>query len=516
MPKEYLLIFPALLLLAQALHAEDPKRPNIVFIMSDDHANNAISAYGSNLIQTPHLDRLASEGMLFNNAFCTNSICGPSRAVILTGKYSHLNGFLVNETTRFDGSQTTFPKLFQQAGYETAVIGKWHLGTEPIGFDYWDVLPGQGSYYDPDFIKMGETITHEGYATEIIAEKSVEWLRNRDADKPFVLFSQHKAPHSDFSPSPKYRNHFDGHTFLEPETLFDDYEGRSEGASVSDMRIDPHLVLQYQWDEKLPIPEGLTGKDRTRWLYQWYMRRYLACVLSVDDAVGAVLDTLDELGLADNTIVVYTSDQGFFLGEHGWYDKRYMYEESLRMPLIVRYPPAIKPGSIEDRIVLNLDYAQTFLDYAGIAAPGDMQGRSLRPLLESEPVALWRRSMYYHFYEYPGWHYVKRHYGVRTDRFKLIRYYHDIEAWEMYDLETDPNEVSNLADDPAYADVRAELETELARLQAQYGDSPELAQEMVERYPHGSYPEWERYSDLAPYGDLEGWRAAQKRNSGEN
>ena len=241
--------------------------------------------------------------------------------------------------------------------------------------------------------------------------------------------------------------------------------------------------------------------------------RYLACVLSVDDAVGAVLDALDELGLADNTIVVYTSDQGFFLGEHGWYDKRYMYEESLRMPFIVRYPPSIEPGSVEDRIVLNLDFAQTFLDYAGIPAPADMQGRSLRPLLESDPVALWRRSMYYHFYEYPGWHYVKRHYGGRTDRYKLIRYYHDIEAWEMYDLETDPNEMANLADEPAYAGVRAELEAELARLQIQYGDSPELAQEMVERYPHGSRPEWGRYSDLEPHGDLDGWRAAQERNA---
>ncbi|KAF0095099.1 MAG: sulfatase [Puniceicoccaceae bacterium 5H] len=489
-----------LLVLCAALVASafgQPKRPNVIFIMSDDHAVNAISAYGSDLVETPQIDRLASQGMRFTNAFCTNSICGPARAVILTGKYSHLNGYMVNETTRFDGSQTTFPQLFQQAGYETAIIGKWHLGSEPTGFDHWDILDGQGQYFNPPFITDGQMHVEKGYVTDIIADKTVDWLRHHDPDQPFMLISQHKAPHSNFQPPPRYAHAFDDVTFAEPDNLFDDYSDRSEAARDNNMRIDPHLTLQYMSDDPLmKVPEDLTGQDRTRWMYQYYLRHYLGCVLAVDDAVGRIMDTLDELGLADNTIVVYTSDQGFFLGEHGWYDKRFMYEESLQIPLIFRYPEGIQSGQVEDRFALNLDFAQTLLDFAGIPAPDDMQGRSLKPILEGDPIALWRRSMYYHYYEYPGWHFVKRHYGVRSERFKLIHYYHDIDAWELYDLQEDPHEMHNVYDDPAYAGVRETMHQELTRLQQQYGDSPELAEEMLRRYPHGSMPAWGRYEDL--------------------
>jgi arylsulfatase A-like enzyme len=484
--------------------ASRPRRPNIIFIMTDDHANSAISAYGSKLIQTPNIDRLAHEGLRFDNAFCTNSICGPSRAVILTGKYSHVNGFMMNETNTFDGRQMTFPKLFQAAGYQTAVIGKWHLESDPTGFDYWNILIGQGQYFDAPFNCMGTTTVHPGYVTDVTSQMTIDWLRHRpNPDQPFVLLTQHKAPHANFHPPPRYEHTFDAVTFPEPPTLFDDYATRSPAARTNNMRIDPHLALQFVSNgaDRLQVPAGLEGRDRTRWLYQFYLRNYLGCVLAVDDAVGDLLATLDELGLTENTIVVYTSDQGFYLGEHGWYDKRFMYEESLRNPLIVRYPPSIAPGGVEKRMVLNLDYAQTFLDYAGITAPADMQGRSLRPLLDGKAVADWRQSIYYHYYEYPGWHYVPRHYGVRTERYKLIHFYHDIDAWELYDLQADPHELNNLYGEAAYAGVQSELQSELKRLQDQYGDSPELARETIQRYPHGSRPPWGRAENLPE------WRA---------
>ena len=471
-------------------------RPNIVFIMSDDHATAAVSAYDDTLIQTPNIDRLADEGMRFTNAFVTNSICGPSRAVILTGKYSHINGFIVNETTRFDGDQPTFPKMLQKAGYETAVIGKWHLGSEPTGFDFWKVLIGQGSYYDPDFKTASGVTKHKGYVTDIITDFAVDWIKERENPKPFMLIYQHKAPHSNFNPGPAYKTWREDETIPEPETLFDDYEGRSIAATDNDMRIDPHLILQYQGNPKLEIPDGLTGKDRTRWLYQFYIKSYLRCVKSIDDGVGRVLDALEARGQLDNTIVIYTSDQGFFLGEHGWYDKRFMYEPSLRVPLMVRYPKAIKAGGSSDKIALNLDFAETILDYAGVEIPQDMQGKSLRPILEGNTPADWRDSMYYHFYEYPGWHFVKRHYGIRNERYKLIRYYHDIEAWELYDLKNDPQEMNNLYGKPEYEDLTKTLKADLAALQKQYKDSPELAAELVEKFPHGSTPSWGRYDDL--------------------
>lgn len=508
------LLLPAIPVLVHASSvpsAQETRRPNIIFIMSDDHAASAVSAYGSKLVQTPNIDRIGREGMRFDNAFCTNSLCGPSRAVILTGKYSHRNGYMMNETNTFDGSQMTFPKLFQAAGYETAIIGKWHLESDPTGFDYWSILLGQGQYNDAPFNTMGKTEVHPGYVTDVTSQMTIDWLKHRrDPTRPFVLISQHKAPHANFNPPPRYRHVFDGVTFPEPPTLFDDYATRSVAARDNDMRLDPYMELQFVDDNegRYQVPPELTGQERTRWIYQFFLRNYLGCVKAVDDAVGDLLKTLDELGLAENTIVVYTSDQGFYLGEHGWYDKRFMYEESLRNPLLIRYPRSIAPGGVESRMVLNLDYAQTFLDYAGISAPADMQGRSMRPLLDRQPGALWRQSIYYHYYEYPGWHYVRRHYGVRKDRYKLIHFYHDIDAWELYDLQTDPHELNNLADDQAHAGVRRELEAELLRLQKQYGDSPALAQEMIRRYDHGSRPPWGRAENLPRF--LEQQAAASK------
>lgn len=475
-------------------------RPNILFIMSDDHAAQAISAYDDSRIETPHLDRLADEGMRFANAFCTNAICGPARSVTLTGKYSHVNGFIANEVTSFDGAQQTFPKLLQKAGYETALIGKWHLGSDPTGFDYWKILVGQGAYYDAPFQTAEGQVRSKGYVTDVITDMTVEWLGAREDDRPFMLMYQHKAPHSNFMPGPQYRDWREDETIPEPATLFDDYATRSPAAWDNEMRIDPMLDLQYGGDQDLVVPHGLKGRERTKWLYQFYIKNYLRCVKSIDDGVGRVLAKLEEMGELDNTVVIYTSDQGFFLGEHGYYDKRFMYEESLRIPLLVRYPKLVEPGSVADAMALNLDFAQTILDLAGVEAPADMQGRSLAPVLRGEAPEDWRDAMYYHFYEYPGFHYVKRHYGIRTDRYKLIRFYHDIEAWELYDLHSDPNELNNLAGQPGHAALFEEMKGRLAALQASYGDSPELAEEFIRRYPRGSVPSWGRYPDF-PWRD---------------
>lgn len=463
-------------------------RPNILFIMTDDHASHAISAYGSKINQTPHLDRLAQEGMLFNNCFVTNSLCGPCRAVILTGKYSHLNGFLKNGD-RFDGSQQTYPKLLQQAGYQTAVIGKWHLVSEPTGFDDWHVLNGQGPYYNPRMRTPEGQVDHEGYTTEILTDLAIDWLDNkRDKEKPFLLVYQHKAPHRNWQPGPKYLNMYDDVTIPEPDNLFDDYEGRGTAAHTQEMTVAEHLNRS---DLKLTPPNNLTpeqlkawnaayepknaafeaanltGKDLVRWKYQRYMKDYLRCVAAVDDNVGRVLDYLDQNGLTENTIVVYTSDQGFFLGDHGWFDKRFMYEESLRSPLMIRWPGHIKPGSVNSDIVLNLDFAETFLQAAGVEVPADMQGRSMVPVLEGNTPSDWRKSMYYHYYEFPAVHSVRRHYGVRTDRYKLI-YFYNINEWELYDLEKDPREMHSVYDDPAYAEIQADLKDQLTKLRAQY------------------------------------------------
>jgi len=460
-------------------------------MMTDDHAAHAMSCYGSKVNKTPNLDRIAREGMRFSNCFCTNSICAPSRAVILTGKYSHVNG-VIDNAVKFDGSQPTFPKLLQHAGYETAVIGKWHLKSDPTGFDYWNILPGQGVYYNPVLIEMGERKMYQGYVTDLITDQALNWLRARKGDKPFCLLLQHKAPHRNWQPGPTHLDLYDDVTIPEPTTLFDDYDGRGRAAKEQDMSI---ARTMNENDLKLKPPGGLTpeqkakwdaayesenkafeeakpeGKDLVRWKYQRYMKDYLRCVASVDDNVGRVLDYLDQSGLAENTVVVYTSDQGFYLGDHGWFDKRFMYEESLRMPLLVRYPKEIRAGSVNSDLVLNLDFGETFLDYAGVPASADMQGRSLRPLLRGQTPGDWRTSMYYHYYEYPAEHRVKRHYGVRTQRYKLIHFYNDIDEWELYDLQNDPDELKNVHDDPEYADIARELKAELKRLRAQYNDT---------------------------------------------
>ncbi|NLH41472.1 MAG: sulfatase [Planctomycetes bacterium] len=466
-------------------------RPNILFIMTDDHASHAMSCYGSKVNQTPNLDRIAKEGMRFTNSFCTNSICAPCRAVILTGKYSHLNGLIDNSVT-FDGSQQTFPKLLQKAGYATAMIGKWHLKSDPTGFDYWNILPGQGVYYNPATIEMGVQQKHTGYVTDILTDQALGWLKARPGDKPFCLMFHHKAPHRNWQPGPKHLDLYEDVQIPEPDTLFDDYEGRGRAAKEQDMTVATTLTKA---DLKLTPPGGLTpeqkaawdaaygprnkafeeagleGRELVRWKYQRYMKDYLRCIASVDESVGRVLDYLDQSGLAGNTIVIYTSDQGFYLGDHGWFDKRFMYEESLRMPLLVRYPQEIQPGSVNSDIVLNLDFPETFLDYAGVSAPVDMQGWSLRPLLQGKTPANWRTSMYYHYYEFPAEHSVKRHYGVRTQRYKLIHFYNDIDEWELYDLQRDPHELKSVYNDPGYADVVQELKAELKRLRAHYNDT---------------------------------------------
>jgi len=501
------------------------ERPNIVFIMSDDHASHAVGCYGSRINETPHIDRLAREGMRFENCFCTNSICSPSRAVILTGKYSHINGMIVNiyAGRPFDGSQQTYPKLLQQNGYETAMIGKWHLGSTPTGFDHWEILPGQGSYYNPDFIQMdGSRKRYEGYCTDLITDMSIDWIeKQRDRDKPFLLISQHKAPHRCWSPAPRHLGRYKHGTIPEPETLFPDHSKRSPASDESEMSVRDHFHWSHdmkfrgenlfpdhfrsqhahgeyprmtpeqkaQWDAHYE-PENqafveqmragkLTDDDVVRWKYQRYMHDYLGTIEAVDEGVGRLLDYLDESGLADNTIVVYTSDQGFFLGDQGWYDKRFMYEESLRMPLLVRWPKQVRPGRVSDAMVLNLDFASTFLDAADTAVPADIQGESFVPILRGRRPANWRKAMYYHYYEYPAVHQVKRHYGIRTERYKLIHFYYDIDAWELYDLRNDPHEWNNLYDDPKYARLVKRLKAELAELRARYGDSDELTRRFL-------------------------------------
>jgi arylsulfatase A-like enzyme len=487
-------VFATVLSLAGSLSAAE--RPNILFIFTDDHASHSISAYGSRINKTPNLDRIANEGMLFENCFCTNSICGPSRAVILTGKHSHLNGFLQNGN-KFDATQQVFPKLLQKVGYQTAIIGKWHLGhggkSDPQGFDYWEVLQGQGPYYNPPMIKNGERVKHTGYTTDIITDLALNWLKNgRDQDKPFMLMYQHKAPHRNWQPSPKHLTMYDDVTIPEPDNLFDNYEGRGSAARQQDMTIAKTMTAS---DLKLIPPRNLTpeqlkkwnaayepkneafrnanlqGKELVRWKYQRYMKDYLRCVASVDDNVGRVLDWLDETGLAKNTVVIYSSDQGFYLGDHGWFDKRFMYEESYRMPLMVRWPGRIKPGSKCEALTTNLDFAETFLDIAGVDIPSDMQGVSLTPLFDKPALKDWRDSLYYHYYEFYGnrrsAHMVRRHYGVRTDRFKLIHFY-NLGEWELYDLEKDPREMKSVYSDPEYSSVVKKLTGEVKRLQKQY------------------------------------------------
>ena len=490
--RRHFLFAAALAALSISTASAQDQRPNILFIMADDHGYQAISAYGSKVNQTPNIDRLAKEGMRFDRCFVTNSICGPSRAVILTGKYSHLNGFPDNSGSAwFNGAQQTAPKLLQAAGYNTAVIGKWHLNSDPTGFDYWHILQGQGPYYNPAMKTPDGIVRHEGYTTEIITDVTLDWLANqRDKSRPFFLMYQHKAPHRNWQPGPKYLDMYKDETIPEPATLFDDYSGRASPARANQMSIANHLTDE---DLKLVPPKGLTpqqletftqaykaenqalresslaSEQRVKWNYQRYVKDYLRCVAAVDDNVGRVLDYLDESGLAKNTVVIYTSDQGWYLGEHGWYDKRWMYEESFRTPLIVRWPGKVKPGSVNTDLVMNLDFAQTFLDIAGIEQPADMQGRSLVPVLEGKTPDDWRKSVYYHYYEFPQPHHVHPHLGIRTERYKLIHFY-SIDEWELFDLENDPHELKSIYEEPENAELVKDLKAQLESLKEHYQD----------------------------------------------
>ena len=458
-------------------------RPNILFIMSDDHASHAMSCYGSRINQTPHLDRIAEGGMRYDNCFCTNSICTPSRATILAGTYNHVNG-VTTLSTPMDNRLQTYPKLLRASGYQTAMIGKWHLGQgpthEPTGFDFWRVLPGQGLYHDPEMIDAQGRRVFKGYVTDLITDMSLEWLNNRDRDRPFCLMCHHKAPHRRWEPDEKHAHMYDGIDIPEPETFDDDYSNRASAAAAATMRIERDLSPD---DLKVPVPEGLTPAEEKSWKYQRYIKDYLRVVASIDDNVGRLLDYLDEEGLTENTMVIYTSDQGFFLGDHGWYDKRFMYEESLRMPFIARYPRQVRPGTVNEDMILNVDFAPLFLDLAGIDVPEDWQGRSFRPLLQGQTPADWRTSLYYRYWMHKAHHNVYAHYGVRTLRFKLIYYYSDAlgqlgaidetyePEWELFDLEKDPFELNNVVDEPAYADTVQALKDELHRLQREVGDA---------------------------------------------
>jgi arylsulfatase A-like enzyme len=477
-----------LVLSAPLWAAEAPKaKPNFLFIFCDDHSFQTLSAYGHGLNKTPNIDRIAAAGMRFNKCYVTNSICGPSRAVVITGKYSHMNGFYTNTGDVFDGKQQTMPKLLQAAGYATAMIGKWHLESDPTGFDYWKVLPGQGQYYNPAFIENGKRIQQTGYATDIIGDDALDWLQNkRDKSKPFYLQFWHKAPHREWEPAIRHLNLYKDITVPEPTTLFDDYSGRGRAAHEQDMTIAKTMTRK---DLKLEFPKNLNdeqlkawhaaydaeneafekanlqGDAAVRWKYQRYMKDYMRCIAAVDENVGRVLDYLEKSGLAKNTIVIYSSDQGFYNGEHGWFDKRWMYEESLRTPLLVSVPGA--SGSVNDKdIVSNVDFAPTILDLAGLPVPSDMQGRSFAPILKGQTPADWRKSFYYHYYEFPGPHMVQRHDGVTDGRYKLIHFY-DINEWEMYDLKTDPYELKSVYNDPSYAAERQRLEAELVKLKTE-------------------------------------------------
>lgn len=496
--------------------AETP--PNIVFIMSDDHAYQAISAYGHKLNNTPNIDRIANEGALFTRGFVTNSICAPSRAVMLTGKHCHING-KVDNVDPFNWDQDNFAKSLQGAGYQTALVGKIHLNGLPQGFDYSNVLPGQGQYYSPVFIENGVKKTIPGYITQVTTDIALNWLdKKRDKEKPFLLLYHQKAPHRTWMPEEKYLGLFDTVQIDPPANFYDDYNGRTAAAAqemsilkdidvVYDLKLldkEEELQTRYRkafqgrydrmtekekaaWDAYYdPIIKEFKSKDReddelALWKYNRYIRDYLSTIQSVDDGVGQVLDYLKENGLEENTIVVYTSDQGFYLGEHGWFDKRFMYEESFRTPLLVKYPKEIKPGTVVDELVQNLDFASTFLDYAGVEIPSDIQGESFRSVANGTAKD-WRDAIYYSYYEYPGEHRVMRHYGVRTDRYKLMHYYHDIDEWEMYDLDKDLAEMNNIYGDVAYQDVQEELHKRLEELRIQYGDSDELNQQNLDRY----------------------------------
>ena len=525
----YSLVFLLILSVGCNEKYSEHNRPNILFIMSDDHAYQAISAYSNRLIKTPNIDRIANVGILFTNACVTNSICAPSRATILTGKHSHINSKIDN-ITPFDTSQVTFPQLFQSAGYQTAMFGKLHFGNNPKGVDKFMILPGQGNYINPDFITNTGDTTITGYVTDIITDLTIDWLdTKRDPKKPFLMMYLHKAPHRPWWPSPEKFKEFTKKHFPEPPTLFDDYENRGTAAKTAemnllrhmyyshDMKIQPetiakmgkvepeikenknHFSTRYARTNDLqrslydPVLDSISlffennwpsmnNKEKMRWKYQRYLQDYLACISSVDDNVGRVLDYLDKNDLAENTIVIYTSDQGFYLGEHGWFDKRFIYDESFKTPLLVRWPKEVKAGITNDEMVQNLDFAQTFLEAARIKAPADMQGESLIPLLKGNDEQWNRDAVYYHYYEYPAVHMVKRHYGIVTKEYKLTHFYYDVDEWELYDRKKDPQEMKNVYYDPDYEDVVENLKVKLSELRTYYKDSKELDLKYIGRY----------------------------------
>ena len=482
---------------------KENKPLNIIYIMADDHAYQAVSAYGSQiskLAPTPNIDRIAEQGARMDAVYCTNSICGPSRSSILTGKFSHVNGFYKNvDGGDFNGEQLTFPKVFQKNGYQTAVIGKWHLGTTPTGFDYSKVLinwGGQGTYFNPQFCINGKdtVIETKRHSTKAIEDDCLDWLSKRDTSKPFMLLYQFKAPHRDWRPDTMFHELFTDFDFPLPETFEDNYEGRL-AASENMMEIGNHLNRR---DMKQVPPPGLSKRDSMRWLaygdkgqywspndslkgdalkywkYQTYIKDYLRCVAGVDRAVGSVLDYLEENGLSENTIVVYTSDQGFYLGEHGWFDKRWMYEESFKMPFLIKNPRTIEAGTTSDAMVMNVDFAPTLLDMAGLDIPAQMQGKSFKGAFEGDDKNK-RKSVYYHYYEYPIWHKVQPHYGVKTDRYKLMHFYYSMDEWELYDLKTDPNEMRNIYSE-APAELIESLKKELEALRKEYKDDGSMEQ----------------------------------------
>ena len=527
-------IFTIMLIISGCSSTEkNNDKPNILFIMSDDHAYQAISAYDDRLIQTPNIDRIANEGILFSNACVTNSICAPSRAVILTGKHSHLNGKIDNHA-KFDDSQITFPQLFKNAGYQTAMYGKLHFGNNPKGVDDFLILPGQGDYINPKFLGKDKDTVVTGYVTDVITDLTLNWFKTkRDKNKPFLMMYLHKAPHRPWWPSPEKFKEFSKKEFPIPKTLFDDYRDRGNAAKAAEMnilkdlryghdsKIRPETVASmenikpfvepYNWggsdgfstsyvrfngeQRNLYDPvidsinvwfqtnwNQMTDKEKMEWKYQRYMQDYLGSISSVDDNVGRVLDYLEENELDDNTIVVYTSDQGFYLGEHGWFDKRFIYNESFKTPLLIRWPNKIKPGIKRTEMVQNLDFAQTFLEAANIIQPKDMQGQSILPLLLGNEKDWTRDAVYYHYYEYPAVHMVKRHYGIVTEKFKLAHFYYDIDEWELYDRFADPNEMMNVYGNPAYQDIVIELKNKLADLRIKYKDSSELDLYYINKY----------------------------------
>ena len=511
-------------------HSPKQSRPNIVFIMSDDHAYQAISAYSDKLIHTPNIDRIAKNGIKFTQACVTNSICAPSRATILTGKHSHLNSKTDNYFP-FDTTILTFPQLFQASGYQTAMFGKLHFGNNPKGFDQFKILPGQGVYYNPTFItKQQGNIQVKGYVTDIITDMTLEWLeKERNPEKPFLLMYLHKAPHREWLPAERHLKAYTEKVYPEPATLFDNYEGRTTAAKTAAMNLLNHMnwagdskiypetmdrlgikpandgdivgftkeynrmdaLQKANWDGVYQLinnnfehkfKAGMNEKELMKWRFQRYMQDYLGTIAAVDENVGRVLDYLEANKLTENTIIVYTSDQGFYLGEHGWYDKRFVYDESFKTPLLIQWKGHIKPGTVSDAMVQNLDYAQTFLDAAGIKAPDDMQGESMIPLLEGKINGWKREAVYYHYYEYPAVHMVKRHYAIVTKAYKLIHFYHDVNEWELIDRKNDPLELKNVYNDPKYAEIVIKLKKELVEIRKKYGDSEELSQRIQDRY----------------------------------